>query len=110
MTKEEAQTTLRAILNENIVLDDPKGVSLATWRDRAYIAANDLARAAVAEARAPLVEALQPFADYGTKHWLSASPHLTLDLSYEPGLLSEDAITVADLRRAAAALAAKETP
>ena len=59
MTKEEAQTTLRAILNENIVLDDPKGVSLATWRDRAYIAANDLARAAVAEARAPLVEALR---------------------------------------------------
>ena len=52
MTKEQAQTRLRAILNEIVVSDDPRGIAVATLRDRIYIAANDLARACVAEALA----------------------------------------------------------
>ena len=66
MTKEQAQTRLRAILNEIVVSDDPRGIAVATLRDRIYIAANDLARACVAEALAdPLVGYLM--SDFGMK-------------------------------------------
>ena len=94
--RDEAQTRLRAILNEIVISDDPTGTAVGILRDRIYIAANHIARAAVAEARAPLVEALED-----TRRTAEAYAHI-----YDP--LPSAWSHVRDI--AAAALAAKKTP